>query len=148
MSQVSKRFLSQKTQERIFSLFISGLLYTDSKDLTISLVEDLFTPTERIMLSKRFSIAYMLIEGYDYESIAQVLKVSKSTIGHVSLWLKEKGTGFRKVIAKIKRHETTSKVLEEIKDAFEDFIASVPGQNWSESKSALWRSRRERQKSY
>ena len=148
MSQVSKRYLSQKTQERIFSLFITGLLYSDSKDLTASLVEDLFTPTERVMLAKRFSIAYMLLEGYDYDSIAHILKVSKSTIGNVSLWLKEKGAGFRKVIEKIKRHEAAKKVLDDIKDAFEDFIASVPGQNWSESKSTLWHSRRERQKPY
>lgn len=148
MPQVSRRFLNQKVQDRIFNLFISGIISCNSKDITISLIEDLFTPTERIMLSKRFSIAYMLLERYDYDSISQTLKVSRTTIGSISLWLKEKGRGFREVIRRIKRDESMSKVLEEIQDGFEDLIASSRGQNWSESKKQLWLSRRERMKPF
>ncbi len=148
MPQVSRRFLNQKTQERILKLFLSSLVICDSQDSAASLVEDLLTPTERVMLSKRFSIAYLLLEGYDYDSIGQILKVSRTTIGMVSLWLKEKGEGLRKVISKIKRKESMKKVLEEIEDAFEDLLLSAPGQNWSMSKSLLWQRRRERQKPF
>ena len=148
MSQVSRRFINRTTQERIFNLFVSGLIMCNAKDTTVSLIDDLLTPTERVMLAKRFSIAYMLSEGYSYDMIEQTLKVSRTTIGRVSLWLKEKGAGFRTVIGKIKRHEGMKKILEGVKDSIEEFIAGVPGQNWSRSKSALWRSRLERQKPF
>lgn len=148
MPQVSKRFLNQKTQDRIFSLFISGIVTCSSKDSAISLVEDLLTPTEKIMLAKRFSIAYMLLVGYDYDSIISILKVSRTTVGHVSLWLKVKGNGFREVISKIKSNESTRKIFEEIQDAFEEMLANVRGQNWNRSKSWLRQRRKEREKSY
>lgn len=148
MPQVSRRYLNQKTQEKIFSLFISSIIMCNSKDMAVSLVEDLLTPTERIMLSKRFSIAYMLLEGYDYGSIIQVLKVSRTTIGHVSLWLKEKGEGLRQVIHKIKKNESTKETLQEIQDVFEELLPNVRGQNWSESKKWLWQRRRERVKPF
>lgn len=148
MSQVSRRYLNQRTQEKIFSLFISSIIMCNSKDMTVSLVEDLFTPTERIMLAKRFSIAYMLLEGYGYDSIIQVLKVSRTTVGHVSLWLKEKGMGLRQVIGKIKRNESNKEMLQGIQDIFEELLANARGQNWSESKRWLWQRRRERIKPF
>lgn len=148
MTQVSKRWVNKKIQDKISDLFIHSLVFSDNKETAVLLIKDLFTPTERIMLSKRFSIAFMLLEGYDYDSIMQVLKVSRTTIGKVSYWLKEKGEGFRKIIAKIKRKETMKKVLEEIQDAFEELIASTPGQNWSRSKKQLWINRKERQQPF
>lgn len=148
MPQVSKRFLNQKTQDKIFNLFTSSFVMCNSKGLAVSLIEDLFTPTERIMLSKRFSIAYMLLKGYDYDSISQMLKVSRTTIGSVSLWLKEKGHGLRRIIVKIRRNESMRKVLEEIQDAFEELIASSPGQSWSRSKRELWLRRQSRAKPF
>ena len=148
MPQVSKRLLVPKTQERIFDLFITSIVMCNSKELAHSLATDLFTYTERIMLSKRFSIAFMLSEGYDYTTIIQTLKVSGSTVSEISAWLKEKGTGFRTIIKSIKKREVFKKVLDEVKDAAEDFIASVPGQNWSDSKSILWKNRKQRQKAF
>jgi len=148
MSQISKRFLNQKTQDRIFTLFISSIVICDSKDIAVSLIKDLFTPTERVMLSKRFSIAYMLLEGYDYASITEALKVSSTTIGHVSLWLKEKGGGFRDVISKIKRNESMRNILSDIRDAMEELILEAPGQNWSRSKKILWERRQARKKPF
>ena len=90
----------------------------------------------------------MLVKGYDYDSIIHTLKVSRTTVGHVSLWLKEKGRGFRQVLAKIQRNESLKNILTEIQDAFEDLLASAPGQNWSNSKKLLWQRRREREKPY
>jgi len=141
MSQVSRRIVNKKAQDKIFELFILSLVLSDSKETTTLFIRDLFSPTERIMLSKRISIAYMLIQGYDYDSISEVLKVSRTTIGKVSLWLKEKGDGFRQIIDKIKRKEKVKHILNEIEDSFLDILSTSKGQNWSRAKKQLWLNR-------
>ena len=148
MPQVSRRFLNKKTQDKIVNLFVSCWVKCSDKDITNSFIDDLLTPTESIMLAKRFSIAYMLLEEYDYRTISRILKVSTATIGLVALMLREKGNGLRYVIGKIKKDEEFEKVLDGIKDAAEDFITSQRGQNWSVSKKSLWLSRKDRQKPF
>ncbi len=146
MAQVSRRYLNDKTKQRIFFLFVSAIVSCNSKESATSFLEDLFTPTERIMLSKRFSIAFMLLNNYNYRTISDVLKVSLATIGNVSLWLKNKGVGLKNIISKIKKNEEMKKVWEEIVDAVEELIASAPGKNWEQSKKELYKNRIERQK--
>ena len=142
MPQVSRRILNQKTQDKIFSLFISSIIICNSKNLATSLVKDLFTPSERIMLSKRFSIAYMLNEKYDYDSICEILRVSRTTVGCVSNWLKEKGEGFRIVIKKIKNDEKMKQILNDLQYVFKELILTAPGQNWRESQKILRQERK------
>lgn len=148
MAQISRRYLNDKTKQRIFSLFVSAIVSCNSKESAASFLEDLFTPTETIMLSKRFSIAFMLLNNYDYRTIGDTLKVSLATIGNVSLWLKSKGVGLKNIISKIKKNEEMRKVWEEIVDAVEELIASAPGKNWEQSKSELYKNRLERQKAF
>ena len=49
---------------------------------------DFLTRSERIMLSKRFQVMMMLINGHDYESVKEKVEVSNSTVTRVSDWLK------------------------------------------------------------
>ncbi len=52
--------------------------------------DDLLTPTERIMFSKRLAVIYMLTKGYTFGAIQETLRVSPSTVARV--WsLIEKG---------------------------------------------------------
>ena len=53
MPQVSKRLVQKKTQEKIQKLFLFALTKCTSASLTQELVEDLLTPTEQVMLSKK-----------------------------------------------------------------------------------------------
>lgn len=148
MPQVSKRFVDKKVQERIFSLFISGITMSKNKDETKSFIEDLLTPTERLMLAKRFTIAYLLLEKYDYVTICSLLKVSKSTIGKVSMWLQEKGDGYRNILNKIKKDEKNKDILKEIDLSISKFLASIRGQNWSNSQKNYWQRKRNSQKPF
>lgn len=148
MSQISKRFLQKKTQDRIITLFTDSILLCDTREKSASFINDLLTPTEKVMLSKRFSIAFMLLENYDYNTISQILKVSRATIGKVSNWLKEKGNGFREIYEQLKQKDITREVMNEIKDIIEEFIANTRGQNWSRSKKALWQSRHDKVKPF
>lgn len=148
MSQVSKRFLQQKTKDRIITLFSDSILLCDTREKANSFLDDLLTPTEKVMLSKRFSIAFMLLENYDYSTICQILKVSRATIGKVACWLKEKGNGFREIYEQLKQKDFTREVINEIKDIIEEFIASTRGQNWSISKKMLWQKRHDKIKPF
>ncbi len=148
MSQVSKRFLQKKTQDRIQTLFSDSILLCDTREKSTSFLDDLLTPTEKVMLSKRFSIAFLLMENYDYSTICQILKVSRTTIGKVSYGLKEKGNGFREIYEQLKQKDFTREVINEIQDIIEEFIASTRGQNWSRSKKALWQSRHDKIKPF
>lgn len=148
MAQVSRKYLSGETQRRIVSLFLSSVALSSSEKETASFIDGLLTPTEKIMLAKRFSIAFMLLNGYDYQTICDTLKVTTGTVGDVSLMLKIRGNGIRKIVSKIKRNETMRKIWGEIKDGIDELFASAPGKNWSQSKKELWRRRREREKSF
>lgn len=148
MTQVSRRLLSKKVEEKILSLFVSSIVLAQNQDIALSLVEDILTPTEKVMLSKRFSIAFMLLEGYDYDTIQNVLKVSSSTIGRVALWLKGKGRGVRIIREKIKKTESLKNLWEDIKEGIAEIFLLSPGMNWQKSRSLLNAAKRERKKPF
>lgn len=148
MGQVSKKYLPPKVQERILNLFLSSIALCSNKEKAASFLEDLLTPTEKIMLAKRVSIAFMLENGYDYGTIRNIIKVSTPTIATVSLWLKEKGEGYRQIIGKIKKREGTREAWQEIVDAIEEYFTIVPGRDWSKAKKDLWKHRQKRQKAF
>lgn len=145
MTQVSRRYISKQTQRRIVSLFLSSIVLASSEREAASFFEDFLTPTEKIMLAKRFSIAFMLLNGYDYQTICKTLKVTTGTVGDVSLMLKIKGDGIRKIVKKIMKNETMKKIWNEIKDGIDELFASAPGKDWSRSKKELWQRRSERE---
>ena len=148
MSQVSRRFVSKKTEERILNLFVSAVVLVQTPKSAVSLIDDLLTPTEKVMLSKRFSIAFMLLEGYDYDQIQAALKVSSATVGRVALWLKTKGAGIREIRGKIKTNESLKEVWEDIKDSFIELFATSYGTNWKVGRQILRERQQKRRKSF
>jgi uncharacterized protein YerC len=148
MTQVSRRILGIKVEERILSLFVSSIVLAQNKEIALSLVDDLLTPAEKVMLSKRFSIAFMLLEGYDYDQIQSALKVSSATIGRVALWLKTKGAGIRGIREKIKRDESLREIWEEIKEGFAEIFLTAPGMNWKAGRTFLRQRKMDREKSF
>ena len=148
MSQVSRRFVSKKTEERILNLFVSAVVLVQTPKSAVSLIDDLLTPTEKVMLSKRFSIAFMLLEGYDYDQIQAALKVSSATVGRVALWLKTKGAGIREIRGKIKTNELLKEVWEDIKDSFIELFATSYGTNWKVGRQILRERQQKRRKSF
>lgn len=148
MPQLSRKFLDKATQERILSLFISSIVLSQTKEMAVRLVEDLFTPTEKVMLAKRFSIAFLLLEGYDYRTIASVLKVSTGTVGRVAAWLKSKGQGIKDIKEKIKQHESLNKLWNDLKEGVAEAFLMSPGMNWKTSRKIIRRIKEANQKPF
>lgn len=105
MPQVSKYPISKEVAERIFELFTKTLIRIKSIDDANRLVYDLFTPTEKIMLAKRVSIAFLLMKGYQYREISRLLRVSLATVASVNLSLRLGKGGYKMVLEKIAKEE-------------------------------------------
>ena len=83
MPQVSRHPLNKDTYKKIYNIFLESFSSNQTKkDLDVFL-EELLTPTEKIMLSKRLLIAYLLEKKFNYREISSILHVSTSTVNRV-----------------------------------------------------------------
>jgi len=148
MAQVSKRFLNKKVEDRILDLFWNSLSSLSSKEKVSIFLDDLLSPTEKIMLSKRLAIAFMLMKGYDYPTINERLKVSDPTIWNVKLNLTHRGKGYNLAIEQIMSKEKWEKFWEDLDFFFSQIIPPTPGINWKEARRKQWDKRRKQEKSF
>lgn len=122
MAQVSKYPISKDVADRIFEVFLKSLVQLKNTRETQALTEDLFTPTERIMLAKRLAIAHLLLHGYEYREIHKLLRVSPTTIRMVRLALDYGKNGYKHILDKIEKEEK----LEDFFDSIAEGLLSVP----------------------
>lgn len=142
MTQVSKRFLQKNVEERILDLFWTSLSMLSTKERVAFFLDDLLSPTEKLMLGKRLAIAFMLLKGYDYSSINNRLKVSNSTIWNVKIALVHRGKGYRMAIEQIMSKEKWEKFWEDLDHFFEQALPPRYGTNWKEARRKQWEKRR------
>ena len=116
MIKVSRRFLNKELENHIFELFLRTIVDIRNSDEARNFIEDLLSPTERIMLIKRLAIAVLLVKGYTYDDIDDTLKVSRSTIMNVSLWLKHGRSGYRKAVNKILETQKKEEFIDKIEE--------------------------------
>jgi uncharacterized protein YerC len=134
MAQVSKRKLDPRILQKVFDLFLDSLTSTGNRKQTKEFLDELLTPTEKIMLAKRIAIAYLVLQGLDQRSIANFLKVSTSTVAKISLLLKIQGDGLPKVLGRLLRRKKIANVLDSIAEILLD---STPPVSYSKRKE--WR---------
>lgn len=101
MPQVSKRKVERNIEERIFEIFVESFVKLKNKNEAALFLEDLLTPTEKIMLAKRLSVAVLLAKGYDYLKISEILKISSSTIGRVAYYFKHENKGMMNIVSRV-----------------------------------------------
>ncbi len=101
MSQVSKVNLHASIQTGIYDQFYWVISECKSRGELESLLNELLSKTERIMLAKRLAIAVLLTKGYSYRDIRSVLRVSFPTIRNVQFWLNHGGKGYSKAVKEI-----------------------------------------------
>lgn len=124
MTQVSRRVLHKQVEEQIFETLWEAISQVrDKKDVQIFL-NDLLTPTEKVMLAKRLAIAVLLLKQRNYQTIKDFLKVSGETISKISLILKM-NKGFKLAINKVVRTEAGRQFWQEIENLLYRF--SAPG---------------------
>lgn len=114
MAQVSKYQVSASVYKRIAEILLKTLAKIRTHEEAELFLNDLLTPTEKIMLAKRLSIAFLLEKGYDFRTIVSTLKVSSSTIASVNIKRKYGSKGYRLMIQKLMDEENVKKFLEDI----------------------------------
>lgn len=148
MTQVSKRYLDKKVEDRILDLFWTSLSSLSTKEKVAIFLEDLLSSTEKIMLAKRLAIAFMILKGYDYPIINNRLKVSDQTIWIVKMNLAHKGKGYKAVIEHIMDKEKWEKFWQDLDHFFEEILPPRYGTNWKEARRKQWEKRRKEEKPF
>jgi uncharacterized protein YerC len=146
MSQVSRRYLSPKTEAQIFDIFIESFASLSSMDKATSFLYDLLSPVEQVMLGKRLAIAYMLLKGRSQRDVADTLKVSQSTVNKVNASLKT-GTGYKDIISHMLKKEAVVAFFDKLEEKL-DHLLPPKGASWSEHYKNTATSRAKRKKSF
>ncbi len=148
MAQLSKRFLHKKVEERILDLFWTSLSSLSTKQKVALLLNDLLTRTEKIMLSKRLAIAFMLMKEDSYPTINDRLKVSDATIWNVKTSLMLNGKGYKMAIEQIMNKEKWEKFWQDLDNFFQEILPPRYGTNWKEARRKQWKKRRSQSKPF
>lgn len=148
MSQVSKRYLEKQVEERISDLFWNSLSSLSTKEKVAMFLDDLLSPTEKIMLGKRLAIAFMLLKNYSYPTINKRLKVSDATIWNVKTTLTYKGKGYKMAIENIMNKEKWEKFWQDLDFFFEQIMPPTRGTDWKEVRKKQWEKRRKQNKPF
>ncbi|MEK7590474.1 MAG: Trp family transcriptional regulator [Patescibacteria group bacterium] len=101
MPKISKNKLDKNTYDFLSNNLICALTDLNNKKDVTSLMDSLFTQTERLMLAKRLAIAALLERGLSYKKISNLLKVSSVTIGFVKNGIMKNNNPYAQLINKI-----------------------------------------------
>lgn len=114
MTKVSRRILNKHLEQYIFELFVQTIIDLKDKAAVENFLEDILSPTEKIMLIKRLAIAILLSKGYTYDKIDETVKVSRTTIMHVSYFLRYGKSGYEEVVHTILRRQKRQTLMDKI----------------------------------
>lgn len=148
MTQISKRFLQKQVEGRILDLLWTSLSSISQKEKVALFLDDLLTPTEKIMIAKRLAIAFMLMKGYSYPTINSMLKVTDTTIWNVKTNLSYRGQGYKTAIEQIMSKEKWEKFWDDLDHFLTMTIPPRPGTNWKEVRRKQWEQRRKQIKPF
>ncbi len=119
MTKVSRIPLRPDIWERIFGLFVDTTAGLKDKNLLASFINDLYSPTEKIMLAKRLAAAVLLTKGRSYTSVGRILRISSPTIAKISLKIKYTDGGLKDVINKVLLKQSAQILWKELEEMFD-----------------------------
>ncbi len=136
MTQVSRRMLRKDIEDRVYEVLLESIASVKSKEAVDKFLDDLLSPTEKIMLAKRAAIALLIAKKYNQRTIANFLRVGLETISKVSRVMQKGTGGYEVVVSGIIRNEKLTGFLEKIDDALAELFK--PNGDWSSWRKARW----------
>lgn len=135
MSQISKRRIHPKVEEKIRRLLVESVALCRDQQVAANFLDVLLTSTEKIMIAKRIAIALMLIKGYSAAEIDEKLKVSLTTIASVKTWLDLKGKEYLGLLNElVKQDERGEQEATTLRAEAESFWSLPPKTNWKDQR--------------
>lgn len=119
MARISKKIVDEKLLTKIYRLFYEVFSRYEGQEDFLLIMDDILSPTEKIMLAKRLAIIYMLIKKVDYRDIADTLKVSTATILYYATSFYKRDSRVVNIINKMLKKEN---VLNFLDDFFASFM--------------------------
>lgn len=118
MAQISKYEVNERVLDRLQCLFFDVVAKQNSINTFMSILDDLLSPTEKIMLSKRIGIIYLLEKGVTIDRISKALHISTSTVAQYILRFRNKKSLINQIVKKVIQRE-------KVKGAIEDVFAEL-----------------------
>lgn len=125
MAQISKRHLDNAIDEAVSDLFLKSFSELSDRTEIAFLLQDILTPTEKSIFSKRLMVAFMLRRGFDHRTIASVLKVSTPTVWRMNEKLKRKGSGVNMFFNKLENDSRWGEFLGRLEATIDHASISV-----------------------
>jgi uncharacterized protein YerC len=119
MTKVSRIPLRGDVWDRIFNLFVETTASFKDKAELSSFINDLYSPTEKIMLAKRLAAAVLLAKGHNYLGIRRALRISDPTIAKISMKIKYSDGGLKNAVEKILTKQSAQIFWKEIEELFD-----------------------------
>lgn len=119
MTRISRLPVEDKVLEKLYVLMFVVVSSMDEEEEFNQIINELLSQTEKIMVSKRIAIIYLLMKKIDYTNISNVLKVSSTTIAKFHSMINNKGA-----IANCLKVIVNS---EKVKDFFEKLFLDLRG---------------------
>ena len=104
MPHVSQKRVKKQVFNRMSNEFVNAIASMKNSSEVRGFLNELLTPTERVMLAKRLAVILMLKKKYSFLMIRHILKVSPSTVARISLQY-EKGA-YSKLLIEIKKQNS------------------------------------------
>lgn len=114
MVRISRNKLNPFVEKRLFDLWYEIAHQLKGKTVFSDLMQDLFTPSERIVIAKRIGLLYLLAKHIDPDIIKSKLKLSKTTIYIYKNLLDQKNSVLYRKINSLLVKEKINSVSEEI----------------------------------
>ena len=102
MSRVDSRKVSSQDRMKYLDLLWTSIAELKSREEVKNFFKDLLSESEAIMLSRRITIAKLLLEDKSYDEISELIGASKATIANVHNWLVSGFKGYENAIKKFK----------------------------------------------
>lgn len=122
MAQVSRKPLPKAIENQMYELFHRALADLRTEKDIADFLDDLLTPTEKVMLGKRLAIAVLLAQEHDQRTVHRIMRVSLTTVNSVNYWLKNKGKGYRKVIERLRKEKQWADFAQRLDKVFRGFL--------------------------
>lgn len=132
MTQVSRHQLQPEMANLIYTELCNFVSFIPSGRGYSEFFNDFLTPTEKVMLSKRFMIMVLLMRGKTVEHIKNTLFVSNSAVMSVSSWLNNASPTTKNMLSKLNK----SKDWENFFDSIESILDKLPPgkyRNWQKA---------------
>ena len=140
MPPVSKRRLQPGIHDRLITILIEVLAYSNQTKSGLLFTQQFLSTTEQTMLAKRVGVALLLKRGYTYSAIMNYLKVSKGTIAKIAEIIHATDPTTQQVLDKIVANKQISETLSQF-DYHLSRLLPPKGVNWK-----TWRNNLEKKR--